>query len=53
MIGQTEKGSGDGRAPTLYVMNTSMRKKETKTVAPYRPARRIREVNGTTDLRKA
>jgi len=50
---QKEKGPGNGRPPTLYVMNTSMRKKETKTVAPYNPARRIREASGTVDLRRA
>jgi hypothetical protein len=45
--------SGESRTLTLYVMNTSMRKKETKTVAPYKPARKIREANGTVDLRRA
>lgn len=45
------KSPESGRPPTLYVMNTSMRKKEIKTVAPYNPARRIREANGTVDLR--
>ena len=39
-------------ALTLYVMKTSIKKNDTKTLAPYRLARIIRETNGTGILPK-
>lgn len=35
---------------TLYVMKTSMRKNERKTVAPYKAARSKRAGSGTVNL---
>jgi len=38
--------------PTLYVMNTNMRKKDRNTMAPYKDARRALDTGGTGVLCK-